>query len=756
MPVSFGQNAIADAARSLENLLTAKIRVNIAQLPLPAGTPSVPSVGLPHPGGPKWDRAIATETATRGHPVVRRAMADPNFARLAHDDVKSLTGIEKAVSLAFPAYDDDTWWNKAGHLIPFNGLVNLVQGAAGNRRGDTQNSYVGNEAQGLGRFVAGLGELVDVYGRYRRDMAAAGFAHFGPRDAKAYDTTAGTRTVAPLANALKARGQDLTSRVSKATPVTRAGGLAGNVVPGAVAAVVPGGQGVSAAYFAGQGADDVAQKARQAGTYGTPAADMAIAGNGVFQAGMSAVPIERLAAPLIPVMGGPLRQWLAAGAVKTGLATTQATAMTMGQNGLIKTMVDPKQDLLEGEGDSVGDMAFLAVLSHILHGSATPSVRRAAGTRARVDAVAENARGSTLRTRAPEIFKRVVKSAAANGPAQTVYIRPKPFVEAMQSPKGDSILQAMPDLADWTREAMASDSHIAIPVEDLATDIAPSDAWDGIADHLSLSPDDMSLAEVRDDAVGAATAIQAQYAAAQSGAGDAAGFNRSTQAVIDAVHGRLSAANPFSAEDNAVRARLLGQVYAIQASREGKTPEQLHKELSSEIDYVGTGGDFRKKAASENPSPEYQAPSISGEPFEQRHTSNVTPEDVNTGEQGEINLSKTPSLGHPETIQLGGAHKNVKGMTDYEAHHMPANSVSPLSTSEGPSIAMKIDDHRLTGSWGNSKGAKAHRRTQADLIDKGDFRGAQQMDIDDIVAKFGAKYNEAIRQMLEYTEELGY
>jgi len=577
LPVSFGQNAIADAARSLENLLTAKIRVNVAQLPLPASD-SAPPVGLSHPGGPRWERATATEIATRNHPVVRRNMADPNFARLAHDDVKPLTGIEKAVSLAFPAYEDDTLWNKAGHLIPFNGLVNIAQGAAGNRRGDTQNSYVGGEADGLGRFISGLGELADVYSRYRRDMAAAGFANFGPRDPGAYDTTAGTRAMAPLANALKARGQDLTSRVSKATPITKMGGLAGNVVPGAVAAVVPGGQAVAATYFAGQGADDVAQKARQSGTYGTPTADMAIAGNGVFQGGMSAIPIERLAAPLIPAMGGPIKQWLAGAAVKTGLAASQATAMTVGQNSLVKTMVDPKQDLLEGEGDSVGDMAFLTLVSHLLHGSVSPAVRQAAGTRVRVGAVAENARASALRTRAPEVFKRVVKSAAANGPAQTVYIRPKPFVEAMQAPKGDSVLQAMPELVDKTREALANDSHIAIPVEDVAAHITPSDAWEGLADHLTLSPHDASLAEVREDAAAAGTEIQAQYAAAQANARDGAKFGNSTQAVSDDLHQQLNAANPFSAEDNGVRAGLLGQIYAIQASREGKTPDDLYRQ----------------------------------------------------------------------------------------------------------------------------------------------------------------------------------
>lgn len=576
MPVSFGQNAIADAGRSLEHLLTAKIRVNVAGLPYPAAGPVLPSVGLPHPGGPKWQRAEAVETATRGHPVVRRNMADPNFARLAHDDVQPLTGIEKAVSLAFPAYDDDTWWNKAGHLNVINGLASGAQHLTGNRPGDAQNSYSGALARGFGNSLYGLAELVDADTRRKRADIAAGKVPFvSPDSARLYDPNGLRRFVSPLADALIARGDALDAKVSKPTVVTKASGVAGNAAPGMVG-LYPGGQPVVAAYFAGQGAHAVADKAQQAGTYGTPGTDTAMGANAAFQGGISAIPIERLAAPLIPVMGGPIKQWLAGAAVKTGLATAQATTMTVGQNGLVKTMVDPNQDLLEGGGDNAGTMAFLALLAHLAHGAAAPVAKMAAGTRARMGTVAENARASALRTRAPDVFKRVVKSAAANGPAQIVYARPKPFVEAMQSPKGDSVLQAMPELVDKTREALANDSHISIPVEDLATHIAPSDAWDGLADHLTLSPHDASLAEVHDDAAAVGTEIKAQYAVAKAGAMDGTAFERSTQAVSDDLNERLNAANPFSAEDNAARAGLLGQIYAIQASREGKMPEDVY------------------------------------------------------------------------------------------------------------------------------------------------------------------------------------
>jgi hypothetical protein len=68
---------------------------------------------------------------------------------------------------------------------------------------------------------------------------------------------------------------------------------------------------------------------------------------------------------------------------------------------------------------------------------------------------------------------------------------------------------------------------------------------------------------------------------------------------------------------------------------------------------------------------------------------------------------------------------------------------------------MKVDDHRMTGSWGSSREARAYRKRQAELLEQGKFSEAQKMDVDDVRAKFGDKYNEAIDQMLKYTNKKG-
>ncbi|MER9683882.1 RHS repeat-associated core domain-containing protein [Mesorhizobium sp. M0184] len=107
-------------------------------------------------------------------------------------------------------------------------------------------------------------------------------------------------------------------------------------------------------------------------------------------------------------------------------------------------------------------------------------------------------------------------------------------------------------------------------------------------------------------------------------------------------------------------------------------------------------------------------------------------------------------------VQLGGAYAEVKGIPGYQAHHIPADSISPISTAKGPAIAMLNGDHKLTASSGSSIEARAYRQQQAQHIQAGDFQKAQQMDINDIASKFGDKYNEAIRQMLGYSERQGF
>ena len=102
---------------------------------------------------------------------------------------------------------------------------------------------------------------------------------------------------------------------------------------------------------------------------------------------------------------------------------------------------------------------------------------------------------------------------------------------------------------------------------------------------------------------------------------------------------------------------------------------------------------------------------------------------------------------------LGGAYENV-GADGGQVHHMPADSISPYDTGKGPGIRMETGDHKKTASWGRKRTAQEYREKQKQLIAEGKFKEAQQMDIDDIHAKFGSKYDQGIEEMQAYTDKL--
>jgi hypothetical protein len=112
---------------------------------------------------------------------------------------------------------------------------------------------------------------------------------------------------------------------------------------------------------------------------------------------------------------------------------------------------------------------------------------------------------------------------------------------------------------------------------------------------------------------------------------------------------------------------------------------------------------------------------------------------------------------HNEVGKEGGSYSEVKKNSDgqtHEVHHMPADSASHLDRTDGPAIKMEKEDHRQTASCGSSLEAREYQAEQREKIQNGDFRGALQMDIDDIREKFGDKYDKAIGQMLEYVDKL--
>lgn len=95
----------------------------------------------------------------------------------------------------------------------------------------------------------------------------------------------------------------------------------------------------------------------------------------------------------------------------------------------------------------------------------------------------------------------------------------------------------------------------------------------------------------------------------------------------------------------------------------------------------------------------------------------------------------------------------------HEAHHLIPQKLliitGILKVSEGPSIRMKKEDHELTRSY--KRGYMLRNdffRKQQEYLEALNIREAVEMEIAEIKAKFGSKYDDAIREVREYVTKL--
>ena len=95
----------------------------------------------------------------------------------------------------------------------------------------------------------------------------------------------------------------------------------------------------------------------------------------------------------------------------------------------------------------------------------------------------------------------------------------------------------------------------------------------------------------------------------------------------------------------------------------------------------------------------------------------------------------------------------------HEAHHLIPKKLliitGILKVSEGPSIRMEKKDHQLTRSYKRRDMLKNDFfRKQPEYLKDLNIRSAVEMEIAEIKAKFGSKYDDAIREVRKYITKL--
>lgn len=107
------------------------------------------------------------------------------------------------------------------------------------------------------------------------------------------------------------------------------------------------------------------------------------------------------------------------------------------------------------------------------------------------------------------------------------------------------------------------------------------------------------------------------------------------------------------------------------------------------------------------------------------------------------------------TIPRAGLHGELR-LRGFESHHIPSNSSSPLPRAKGPSVLLSSDDHRRTGSYGNTNASKDFRRREGEAFESEGFAASQDIGIEDLRRILGEHAEPLIDELLKRSKAEGY
>lgn len=195
--------------------------------------------------------------------------------------------------------------------------------------------------------------------------------------------------------------------------------------------------------------------------------------------------------------------------------------------------------------------------------------------------IAAQAEASKLRGRDTESFAQFVKQAAEDGPVTDVYLSAATLNQSGLDLA--AIAELSPSIAAQFNDALETGGDMRIPVEEFAASLSGPDIAPVLIPHLRTDPGAMTQAE-------AATYMQTQGETLQADVERTLGvqqadstFKTSRDAVTAQVAGQLAQANRFTPEVNQAYASLVGNFYAVQAAKLGITPEQMAKRYPLQV-----------------------------------------------------------------------------------------------------------------------------------------------------------------------------
>jgi len=497
-------------------------------------------------------------------PVLARQMMDPEFAKLAHQDLEPLSGIEGVA----------TFFKNSGKAM-VGGLYDASAGVVG----------VGQSAAELLQFatkpLAGRVLPTDVGGMIARDLSA--YRQGIEAEAKRWAPQADGVLSGGWYSGLSSLSRNLASLPLLFAPGGQGAALAGMTLP------------VAGAEYG---------KARDAGLGVGPALTFG-ASQGLIEYATELIPVTKLL--------GDLK----AGASLPRMLANQIAAEIPGEQ--VATIL---QDLNEwaaidaNAGKAFGDYlaerpsAAAQTLIATIVGTAgqttiisgiDAAMRSAAGEQRQAEQ-AENmaqrlaelvqfSRAAALTQTSPETFQQFVEQATEDGPVTDVFIDANVL---MQSGVAEQLAAVSPAVAEQLQDAIDTGGLVRIPVAEFAARIAPTEFADGLLEHLKTEPDGMSRAEASQYLQGQVERLQQELGDTIEQTGAALAERVEVESVRNTIRDELNAINRFRPDVNEAYATLVGEFFGSMAQRVGMTPEQLFEKyrLRTVAERVAGGQQF--------------------------------------------------------------------------------------------------------------------------------------------------------------------
>jgi hypothetical protein len=524
------------------------------------------------------------DALARQFPSTTRFLADPDNARIAHDDVANLSNTEAAIrALPAPSKPAPSFGAQALDFAAEN-LKSLVS-APGSTSAGTEfgKGLAGSFNKAAGSVNLVLGAFPTLY-----DKAASLITGKNTTSASDYW----------FRNMVDPRlGTQSKYEAPKDAPfVAKAGNTAGNLL-GVLAQIVGTGGGGELAPAADTVAGIVGQTAAHgAKSMAFPAiADSVAMGNNVYQqtgdinAAMRAAQAQYLSttmAGIVPLgVPGGLAARSATGFL-SGAIVSESSRATM--NMVLPTSMaqpfDLEQTMLSGLAGAGLGMAMGPRAEPGYH----DALRRTYADAARADraeqgmqalaALGEVATSSKTRERDPAAFRQLVQDMTENGQLQDVYVSAKDLGEVLNQSgvTPAQLAAALPDLAAQLHEATMTNGDVRIPVEDYATHIAGGPVDAALLPHLKTDAEGMTFKEAQDHFAGQQDAMHAT--AEQLGAEQAKIDTKAadSQGVHDDILAQLNRLGRFNPETNKSYAALMRAFFETQGERHGLSAREVY------------------------------------------------------------------------------------------------------------------------------------------------------------------------------------